>query len=564
MNTYIPAAPLRALLLLSLLALPARAVEVNSLFTDNMVLQRGQPVPVWGTADAGESVTVEFAGQKKTAAPQDGKWMVKLDPLTASSDAQKLTITGHNTITLQNVLVGEVWLASGQSNMGFPLAAAANAATEIPAAGDPLLRLFTVTHATSDTPQTTVKGKWDASTPDTAKNFSAVAYFFGKALRAKLGVPVGLINSTWGGTSVQCWFSIDALRQDPPVQKYVDQWDKAVAAHANVLAHPELLTAYQDDLKSWNEQVKPAYDEAVKAWTAAKAANPSDPTPKPKPERPEPSNPDPMAIPSPSSRPSTPSVIYNGMIAPLIPFAVKGAIWYQGENNGSQGLEYRTTFPRLINDWRARWAQTDFPFLFVQLPGNGASDHRPADQHDWPWLREAQFMTLSLPETGMATTIDVGDPNNVHPKDKVDVGNRLALLARKIAYKETVQAFGPLYDSFSVTGNKITIKFKEVGSGLTIGTSPWRPDGVAPWPTDHLVGFVIAGADKKWVVADAQIVGDTVEVTSAQVPQPVAVRYGWANSPDVNLYNKEGLPAAPFRTDDWPKGQPDGPTAKTE
>jgi sialate O-acetylesterase len=552
---------------LALLSPQLRAdVALNGLFTDNMVLQSGQPVPVWGTADAGETVTVTFAGQKKTADPRNGRWQVALDPLPASNDGQTLTITGHNTITLQNVVVGEVWLASGQSNMGFPLNAASNAATEIPQATDPLLRFYSVAHMCSADVQTNVKGKWETSTPDGAKNFSAVAYFFGKALRAKLNEPVGLINSSWGGTPAQAWTSMDALRQDPPFPKFIDQWNKALTDHQNVLAHPELETAYQDTLKKWQAEVAPSFNDAMKAWNAAVAANGAAAAgPKPTPSQPEPKNPDPTGMPNPSARPSVPGVIFNGMIAPLIPFSVKGVIWYQGEANGGQGFEYRTLFPRMITDWRTRWAQASFPFLYVQLPGWSANDKRPPDQHGWPWLREAQLMTLSLPETGMVVAADIGDPNNVHPKDKIDVGNRLALLARKIAYKENIQAFGPLYDRFTVEGDKVKIHFKESGAGLVIGQSPWRPPGIAPWPTDKLLGFVIAGADKHWVDAQAQIVGpDTIEVSSTQVSNPVAVRYGWANSPDVNLYNKDGLPASPFRTDDWTIAQLDQPSAKTE
>jgi sialate O-acetylesterase len=273
--------------------------------------------------------------------------------------------------------------------------------------------------------------------------------------------------------------------------------------------------------------------------------------------RPEASNPDPMGMPSPSRRPSTPTVNFNGMIAPLIPYAIRGVIWYQGENNAGRGLEYRELFPRLIEDWRNVWqkagyeAGKDFPFLFVQLPSNG-QDASPIAAQGWPWLREAQLLTLKVPRTGMAITLDVGDPNNVHPGDKIDVGQRLALLARKTVYGEEIVASGPLYQDFKVEADgSVRVRFTETGSGLTIGQAPWYAAGVAPFPKDKLIGFFIAGEDKKWVEAHARVDGNSVVVSSAQVPKPAAVRYGWANSPRCNLYNKEGLPASPFRTDTW-------------
>jgi sialate O-acetylesterase len=247
-------------------------------------------------------------------------------------------------------------------------------------------------------------------------------------------------------------------------------------------------------------------------------------------------------------------VAFNAMIAPLIPYALRGAIWYQGEENGGAGFEYRDLLPRLIEDWRGHWGD-DFPFLYVQLPCFGP-DAKPVATNGWPWLREAQFMTLRVPQTGMAITLDVGDPANVHPKDKIDVGQRLALLARKIVYGEKIQASGPLYKDFTVSGNQIKVRFTEIGAGLTPGQAPWRPPGVDPLPLDKLIGFFVAGEDQQWFPADATIAGDTVTVSSPQVEKPVAVRYGWANSPRCNLYNRDGLPASPFRTDDWSNPKP--------
>ena len=258
-----------------------------------------------------------------------------------------------------------------------------------------------------------------------------------------------------------------------------------------------------------------------------------------------------MGMPDPSRRPSTPTVSYNAMISPLSPFAIKGVLWYQGEANAGRGLEYRTLFPRLIQGWRAQWG-TDFPFLFVQLPMNGP-DKTPVATDGEPYLREAQFLTLKEPKTAMAITIDIGDPNNVHPGDKIDVGKRLSLLARRDVYGEKIDASGLLYQGFKVEGDKMRVTFKETAKGLKPGQAPWCAKGVEPLPTDKLIGFVISGDDRKWVEAEAKIEGNDVIVSSSSVPKPVAVRYGWAHSPRCNLYNSEELPASPFRTDDWEK-----------
>ena len=363
------------------------------------------------------------------------------------------------------------------------------------------------------------------------------------------------MQSSWGGTDIETWISLDGLKQNPPLAKTVERWDKAVADYEKVKANPALVTDYQKSLKQWQAEVAPAYNAILKKYNEDKAAGKAVGA-KPQPVRPEPNNPDPMGMPSPSRRPSTPTVNFNGMIAPLVSYAIRGAIWYQGENNGGRGLEYRDLFPRLIEDWRNQWSKNgfaagaEFPFLFVQLPCNGA-DPLPVADKGWPWLREAQFMTLKVPHTAMAITIDVGNPNDVHPADKVDVGHRLALAARKIVYGEKIVGSGPLFQDFKVEGGKIRVRFAETGGGLTPGQQPWCAPGVKPFPTDKVIGFFIAGEDKKWVEAEAQIDGSALVVSSPAVPAPVAVRYGWANSPRCNLYNQEGLPASPFRTDNW-------------
>jgi len=546
-----PLTRLAALLVLLGVGAFARPTEaaprLAAAFADHAVLQRDMPVPVWGWADAGEAITVEFAGQRQTAtADSTGRWQVRLTPLAVSDEPRDLVVTGNGTLTIRDVLVGEVWLASGQSNMGSPLSSVDNAATVLLEARDQSLRFFTVVKATAGEPLADVKGAWQATTPETARGFSAVAFFFAKELRSRLKCPVGILHSSWGGTAAHSWLGIDSLRQEPALAKYVTQWDQAVVKHREVLEHPELAERYVKEVAAWEAEVAPAYNAAMKAYKAAGATGP-----KPEPSRPMPKNPDPMGMPDPNSRPSTPGVIYHAMIAPLSPYAMRGVIWYQGEANGSAGLEYRTLLPRLITDWRGRWAQGDMPFLVVQLPGWDHSKD-PAERHQWPWLREAQLMTVhTVPKTGLAVAIDVGDPRDVHPANKTDIGLRLALAARKIAYGEDVVHSGPSYRDFAITDGTVRLRFDGVGSGLAIGQSPWLAKGVEQFPADRLIGFTIAGDDRTWHEATARIDGDSVLVSSTAVLRPVAVRYGWANAPRCNLSNKEGLPASPFRTDDW-------------
>lgn len=534
------------ILVIALVGTLRAEVKLPSFIADHMVLQRDVTIPIWGAATPGEEVSVSIAGQTKTAkADANGQWLVKLDPLAASAEPSDLKV-GERVI--KDVLVGEVWLASGQSNMGFPLSSAHNAEQALAAAGDPLLRFFTVQNATAAEPQNDLRGRWDASTPDTAKSFSAVAYFFARDLRAKLGVPVAILHSSWGGTPAQAWLSMEALRESPPFENHAKNYEAALIKHRDVVTHPEKMEAYRKNLALWQKEIAPAFNAAMKAWNAGPKT-----TAKPMPARPEPANPDPMDIPSPSSRPGTPSVIFNAKIAPLIGYAMRGALWYQGEANASSGIEYRTLLPRLIGDWRKRWGQGDFPCLVVQLAA-WDMDKNPAPLHQWPWLREAQSMTIqSVPNTALAVAIDVGDPADVHPKGKEPVGQRLALAARKLAYGETqLVASGPLFREAKAEGATMRVTFVETGSGLTIGQAPWLAKGDMAWPQDKLIGFSLAGEDHEWHDAEAKIEGDSVIVSSPTVAQPIAVRYAWANSPRCNLYNREGLPAVPFRSDDWP------------
>jgi sialate O-acetylesterase len=536
------------ILLLAMVSVAGAEVKMPAMFADHMVLQRDMAVPIWGTAAPGEKVTVELAGQKKTAtADAAGKWMVKLDPLKAGDKPLEMKV---GSLVIKDVLVGEVWLASGQSNMGSPVSSLSDADKVLAQAEDPQLRFFTVTKKTAAEPQTDLVGKWEASTPLTAKGFSAVAYFFARDIRRTQKCPVAVLHGSWGGTPIETWISLAGLKLDPPLTNTLKKWDEAVEQYRKVQADPKLAADYLAEVQRWKKEVEVPFSAANKAYNAAKAAG-KPVGDKPKPAWPEPTNPDPMGMPSPSRRPQTPSVSFNAMIAPLAPYAMRGTIWYQGEGNGSRGLEYRSLFRRLIQDWRSHWG-AEFAFLFVQLPACGA-DPDPVAGNGWPWLREAQFMALQEPRTGMAITIDVGDPNNVHPADKIDVGQRLGLLARRDVYGEKIVACGPMFRDHTVEADRIRVRFREIGGGLTPGQAPWRAPGVEPLPTDRLIGFYIAGEDGKWVAANAKIDGDSVIVSSPAVPKPAAVRYGWANSPRCNLYNREGLPASPFRTDDWPK-----------
>lgn len=528
--------------------------RLSPVFGDHMVIQRNIAVPVWGIGAVGETVKVQFAGQTKTATVDaKGKWRVVLDPISASSEPRDLFVNiGEKQIKLTDVLVGEVWLASGQSNMASPVNSLPDAVQVLQKAQDPQLRFFNVTKKTASEPQSDLKGKWEITTPESAKNFSAVAYFFAQEIRQTQNCPVAVIQAPWGGTSIETWISLEGLKQNPPITKKLELWNKAVEQYLKIKENPQISEDYEKDLKLWKLEVEPIYNAEMKEYNKAVSEGRT-PDKKPIPSRPEPTNPDPMGMPSPSKRPSTPTVNFNGMIAPLVPFAMRGVIWYQGENDGNAGLEYRTLFPRLIEDWRNQWKQSgsasNFPFLFVQLPSNG-NDLQPVADKGWAFLREAQLMTLRVPGTGMVITIDVGDPKNVHPADKFDVGRRLALVARKKVYGENIVASGPLYQDFTlIGGGEVRINFLETGSGLVIGQSPWYAPSVEPFPKDKLIGFYIAGENKKWVEANARIEGNSVIVSSPEVPKPVAVRYGWANSPRCNLYNKEGLPASPFRTD---------------
>jgi sialate O-acetylesterase len=532
-------------------------VRLPAIFGSHMVLEQDIKIPVWGWAEAGEAVTVTLGDKTaKTTADANGKWRVDLDPVKTETTPLTLTVMGRNTLKFDDVLVGDVWVCSGQSNMEFNLGApnhsfggASNAATAVPAANDPQMRLFVVRKKIALEPESEVVGTWQVCTPASASYFSAVGYFFGHELRQSLNRPIGMIANHWSGMPAQSFTSLSALQKDPPFTNYVDAYQKVATDYPKAKEdYPAALAAYQDKLKEWKETVGSTYDATLKQWQeAVDKANASG---QPAPPKPAPSVPAPKGPNLPEGAPTTPAVLYNGMIAPLIPYAIKGVIWYQGEANAANAPEYQILFPRMISDWREKWNQGDFPFLYVQLASLRPPQTQPAEG-GWAFLREAQLKTLSLPNTGMAVAIDIGNANDIHPKDKLDVGLRLALAAKHVAYGQDLVYSGPIYDSMTVEGNKIRLTFKDTGSGLQMSTPPWTPTGVpVPAPTE-LTGFAITGADKNWVWAKAKIDGNTVVVSSDQVASPVAVRYGWGMNPPCNLYNKEGLPASPFRTDDW-------------
>lgn len=504
----------------------AADVLPNPLFTDGAILQRGQAVPVWGTARDGEKVTVELGNQKVSTTAKDGAWRVDLKPLTAGGPFT-MTIAGDNTVTVNNLLVGEVWVCSGQSNMEFGFKQAANAAEEAPKANYPKIRMFTVTKAVSLKPLTTEKGSWVECSPQSVSNFSAVGYFFARELFQKLGVPVGMIHTSWGGTPAQAWTSIEGFGTAPEIKDYLDTAHKNLEEFAAAsAAYPAKLEEYKAAKMTWLESYGVAYAETIKAWNeeTAKAKQAGLALP----GKPAPPSPEPVIPISPEGNQNSPTDLFNGMVNPLIPYAIKGVIWYQGESNASQARQYRTLFPAMIADWRAKWKEGNFPFFFVQIAPYGGQP---------PEIREAQLLTLAKsPNTAMAVITDVGDAGNIHPTRKEPVGQRLALAARALTYGEQIEYSGPLYQSMKIQGGKIALSFTHVGGGLVA-------------KDDDLKGFTIAGADGKFIPAKAEIKGPLIIVSADGVTEPKAARYGWANVPDVNLYNKEDIPASPFRTD---------------
>lgn len=534
-----------------------------ALFGDHMVLQQESKLPIWGSADPGENVTVALGRNTgKATADAAGQWRVDLAPVPGGTTPQILTVTGKNTLTFQDVLIGDVWLATGQSNMQYGISNTGDQ-DAISKADEPEIRLFCIPRRIALTPQDNIPpvpeklplaGKWQICTPDTVRQdgdwggFSAVAYYFAHEIHQATKHPLGVIMCPWGGTPIQPWISLATYQKDSKFQHYADDLARYSENFAKVeAAYPQQLADYPAQEAKWKEEVFPVYQAALDDWQKAsgeaKAAGQPLPS-KPNPSRPEPHAPDDPAV---MQVPNTPTVVYNGLIAPLIPYALKGVLWYQGESNSRDADQYQTLLTTMILDWREKWGLGDFPFLIVQLANYEGSN--PGE--NWAQVREAQLKTLALPQTGMAVTVDIGNPKDVHPRDKRDVGLRLALVARHVAYGEHLIYSGPIYQSMQLKGGSIEIAFTNIGDGLKIGVPPASFKSPQPAPEAELTGFTVAGDDQAWKPAKAEIQGDKVIVSSEEVSQPTAVRYGWANTPECNLYNSADLPASPFRTDDW-------------
>jgi len=651
------------------------AVTLPSIISDHMVLQKSDNVPIWGKADPGEEVKVTFNGKTETVkAGEDGAWKVTLNLKEAAAGPSEMIVEGKNRIAIADVLVGEVWLASGQSNMEWSLRQAGGAEQEIPASANNLLRQFTVTNKTSLTPADSCVGTWIIASPETSGNFSAVGYFFGKALQKELKVPVGIIDSTWGGTPVEAWTSGKALdkvaflkeAKDRNVAEFVSfperkenflkefsAWLSKVGRENTPPANPSTFAAPDVSTTDWTPVTLPGKiqgkglpelgvfwvrqpvtlkpDSAGKDltveidggtrnlfesvyWNGEKIGelNFSDfegegqrrgykvpgnlvketgnvlairafsPVGNPnlairvagvpangewlaKVEKEfsplaKDAAPAPEILKGKPAPHGSPSQLFNAMINPIVPYAIQGAIWYQGESNAGRAWQYRQAFPLLISDWRELWDRGNFPFYFCQLANYMKKTDVPQESN-WAELREAQSMTLKLPKTGQAILIDIGEDEDIHPRKKKEAADRLALIALANEYGKDVSYSGPVYDSMKIEGDKVRVSFKEASGGLVAKELPktYPPKTgapevplVLPSPDSDVQGFAICGEDQKWVWANAKIDGSDVVVWSEAVPKPIAVRYAWANNPTCNLYNGKDLPASPFRSDDFP------------
>jgi sialate O-acetylesterase len=533
-------------------------VTMPAIFGDHMMLQQGMKIPVWGWADPGEKIQVSLGKEQlRTVTDAQGNWRVEFPARINTANPTTLAVAGKTTLSFQDVIVGEIWMAAGQSNMAFPLGWLGGVPDWLKQRGEgnvltssnPQIRIFFVDGRASVRPDMKGGGHWMLFSPDAARDFSAVAYFFSEALQKNLGRPIGIISTPMGGTPIETWSSKEILATLPDKKPGLDL---VAAEEAAYPTDPKQQQAVMDDFhkrdSDWVQTVEAPFHVAHDQWQkdsdAAKAAN--------KPIPPEP--------PYPQTRPKNPdgeggqySTLFNGMICPEIGYPMRGVIWYQGEANGPP--EYDTMLKNMVSDWRTRW-HSEFTFLPVMLANIGPRFPTPSD-NGWSGVRDAQErVSLELPKMGTAEAIDVGTDNNIHPYDKIDVGRRLAAQALRIAYGEKIISTGPRFGSMTVEGNKIRVKYKDIGSGLMLAVSPFVSNdpvnGNPALPTDKPLSFDIAGVDKKWYTAQAQIDGNDVLVWCDQVAAPVAVRYGWAQNPQINLYNNEGFPAVPFRTQDWP------------
>lgn len=625
-------------------------VKLPQIFGDHMVLQRDQPIAIWGRSSPGEQVTVQFNKQtRKARADKNGKWKVTLNPVPAGGP-YVLTVRGKNTITFSDVLVGEVWICSGQSNMAWTVQRSMDAKQEIAEANYPRIRHIKIPTAIAATPQDDVsKTNWKVCSPEEVGDFTAVGYFFAREVLKEIDVPIGLINSSWGGTHIEPWTSREAFENSDEFRDMIaavgeinldsaqKENERAIVKNIENLqgpltqAAPAAWKEISFDDQSWPRMAIPGLVERrgvgnvdgtflfryafdVPQQMAGKEArlhlgriDDADETfvngvavgglsdaqvqrvytvpagvlkegrnviairvedkagtggiaGQPEQIRIEVSGRSIALAGEWSYRVESltringnvspnqfPTLLFNAMINPLIPYTIRGALWYQGESNVGRAQQYHKAFPLMINDWRNKWALGDFPFYFVQLATYNADNGNSANGSAWAELREAQTATLSLPNTGMAVTTDIGDPNDIHPINKQDVGKRLAAMALNDVYDKKRICSGPVYESMKNEGNKIVLTFSQTGGGLVVKDK-----------YGYLKGFEIAGSDKKFHYAQAYVDGDKVVVFNQNVTDPIAVRFGWADDAgDCNLYNQEGFPAGPFRTDDW-KGVTDG------
>ena len=472
-------------------------VTLPNIFSSSMVLQRGQANAVWGKADPGETVAVSIDSQTHSAtADKDGHWRVMLEPMSVGEPKQ-LVIKGKNEIRLTDVLVGEVWICSGQSNMQWSVSNSTDFALEAASANYPEIRMINFPQVGRQEPVWTHDDrKWMVCSPQTVGGFSAVGYFFARQLHQTLQVPIGMINNAWGGSACEAWINRETLAADEQFAPLMDRWAANERRYEELSAKSDRNEAEEREFRGLGNQM------------------------------------------SGNSRPGN---IYNGVLKSHLGYGIRGAIWYQGESNASRAYQYRELFPLMIASWRKEWGQGDFPFYWVQLADFMAEKSEPSDS-SWAELREAQTMTMSqLPNTGQAVIIDIGEGKDIHPRNKVDVGMRLARWALANEYGLSIPFRSPQYKSMEVAGNKAVLTFDFVGRG-------WRPFDV-----QELRGFTIAGDDKKFVNAKATLTKDgRIEVWADSVEEPASVRYGWADNPIVNLYNLDDLPLTPFRTDDWP------------
>ena len=503
-------------------------LRLPAIIGDNMVLQQKQSNPLWGWDNPGTEVTVKFAGQTKTTkADAQGKWIVKLDPVPANATPATISVQGSSNRELKNVLVGEVWICSGQSNMGFTVDRTVTADLDIAQAKYPQIRLISVPQVGTQEIQDDFKGQWEECSPTTVGPFTAVGYHFGRVLHDMLGVPVGLIDNAWGGSACEAWVKRDLLEKDPRFQDIITRWKNTEATFTQA-AFDKQMADHKAKVDAW----------AVARKEALKTGKPVPPNP-------------PRAPQNPMTGQHRPGNLYAGVLHPTIGYGIKGVIWYQGESNASRAKEYRDLFPFMIQHWRNEWKQGDFPFYWVQLADFKAYQTDPVES-DWAELREAQTLTLSkLPHTGQCVITDLGEANDIHPRNKRDVAERLARWALVKDYGLKLPYSSPTYKDVKFEGSQAILTFDHAETGLRVVD------------TDEIHGFAICGEDRKWVWAEATILpdsklsprtprGNQISVSSKQVAKPVAVRYAWADNPVANVYSAEGLPVTPFRTDDFP------------